>query len=218
MRGILVTFEGQDGCGKSTLLPLVEQILSQGGVAVVTVPEFSDGIVGRFLQETLLHNKFLRLNAGGISAITETMYVLSDLYAQHESEILPALQRGAVVLKERHIDSVVACQVPKIFEDYPNSDVDSIFEWLIHSCGQLHEPQLTVFLRVSGLELKRRIEGRGERVTESDLHVFEQRQRLYDRMAAKNLHRWFSVANDGGVIDTAQTIAREIARKVQEFG
>lgn len=71
MRGMLVTFEGQDGCGKSTLLPLVEQILSQGGVAVVTVPEFSNGIVGRFLQETLLHSKFLRLNIGGLSAITK---------------------------------------------------------------------------------------------------------------------------------------------------
>ena len=98
MKGLLVTFEGQDGSGKSTLLKLVKARLKQENFAVVVVPEFSSRVLGRFLQEILMQNKFLRLNSTGPSALTETMYILSDLYSQDELEIRPALQQGMVVI------------------------------------------------------------------------------------------------------------------------
>lgn len=128
MKGLLVTFEGQDGSGKSTLLRLVDAELRQRGLLVVVVPEFSDRVVGKFLQETLEKNKFLRLNTSGPSALTETMYVLSDLYSQDEFEIVPALRAGAVVVKERHVDSILACQIPKITDDYPQSSAEQMFQ------------------------------------------------------------------------------------------
>jgi len=175
MKGLLITFEGQDGSGKSTLLCLVDAELRQRGFSIVVVSEFSDRMVSKFLQETLTQNKFLRLNTSGPSALTETMYVLSDLYSQDEFEIVPALRDGAIVVKERHVDSILACQLPKIVDDYLQSNVEQVFQWLRQTYSQLTQPDLTVFLRVSDEALRRHIEGRGEQITESDFTVFRKR-------------------------------------------
>lgn len=210
MKGLLVTFEGQDGSGKSTLLKLVAARLKQEDFSVLVVPEFSPRVLGKFLQEILMQNKFLRLNSAGPSALTETMYILSDIYSQDELEIRPALQQGTIIIKERHLDSILACQLPKIAEDYPESDSEQLFQWLCHACDQLTEPDLTVFLRVSDAELKQRIESRGEQATESDFVIFEKRQTIYDRLAAENRHRWLKVGNDEDPQAAAQIIFEEV--------
>ncbi len=214
MKGLLVTFEGQDGSGKSTLLQLVETQLQQKGLPVLVVPEFSSRVVGKFLQETLTRNKFLRLNDSGPSALTETMYLLSDLYSQDEFEIKPALQQGKVIIKERHVDSILACQLPKISDDYAQSDTEQMFQWLHQSCSQLTQPDLTVFLRVSDEELKKRIKARGEQATESDFAVFRKRQAIYDRLAAENQHRWLQVVNNDKPRAAVQAISEEVVRRI----
>jgi len=214
MKGLLVTFEGQDGSGKSTLLRLVETSAREKGLTIVAVSEFSDRVIGKFLQETLTQNKFLRLNDSGPSALTETMYVLSDLYSQDEFEIVPALRQGAVVIKERHVDSIVACQLPKIAADYPQSDAERMFRWLQQACGQLTQPGLTVFLRVSDEKLKDRIEGRGEQVAESDLAVFKERQVIYDRLAIENQHPWLEVVNDAEPQAVVEIVVNEMMRRL----
>jgi dTMP kinase len=217
MKGLLVTFEGQDGSGKSTLLRLVDAELRQRGFSVVVVPEFSDRVVGKFLQETLEQNKFLRLNSSGPSALTETMYVLSDLYSQDEFEIVPALRAGAVVVKERHVDSILACQLPKIADDYLQSSAEQMFQWLRQTCNQLTQPDLTVFLRVSDEALQKRIEARGEQATESDLAVFKKRQVVYNRLAVENSGRWFEIANDGEPQEAVQTVVEEVMRRTVAY-
>jgi thymidylate kinase len=167
-----------------------------------------------FLQEILEKNKFLRLNTPELSAFTETMYILSDLYSQDEFEIAPALRSGAVVIKERHIDSILACQFPKIIEDYPKSNEEDVYAWLQHTCGRLNQPDLTVFLRVSDSVLHDRICARGERVTASDLTVFKKRQVMYNRLAVDNRNRWFEFVNDGLLQDAVQTIVGEVMRRI----
>ena len=215
MRGILVTFEGNDAAGKSTLMERVYRQLKQAGLLVLTVPEFSSRLVGRFLQETLVENKFLRLNdLKGPSSLTESLYIISDLYSQDELDIKPALQKGMIVLKERHRDSIVACQIPKIMNDYPNAN--QIFWWIQQVCSQLTEPDLTIFLRVSSdKEVKRRIKAReGVGPTAADFAVFRERQVIYDRLAAENQHRWFEVINnDESPEDSVEIISEEIMRR-----
>ena len=214
MKGLLVTLEGQDGSGKSTLLDIISTQLEQENLSVLVVPEFSSRVVGRLLQETLTQNKFLRLNDFGVSALTETLYVLADLYSQDEFEIRSALQQGAVVVKERHVDSIFACQLPKIVNDYPMSDEEQVFQWLRHMCSQLTEPDLTVFLSVSDEELGRRIKMRGEQVSADDFTVFRERQVIYDRVATEDQHRWLEVINDGNPQITAQIVLREITQRL----
>ncbi len=213
-KGLLASFEGQDAAGKSTILKLVSEELRRNGVSVLTVAEFSSTILGEFIKSTLEKNKFLRLNEVGPSAITETMYVLSDLYSQDELEIKPALQQGKIVLKERHIDSILACQIPKIFEDYPGSNQNQLFKWLKDSSVQITKPDLTFFLEVDEETLRQRIIGRGEDVAKSDFAIFRERQKIYDHQSAENQNRWLSVPNNGEPLEVIKLIVNNILNRI----
>ena len=210
INGLLITFEGQDGSGKSTLLQLTAELLRQKGVLVVVIPEFSNNVVGNFLRASLEKNKFLRLDFPGPTAFTETMYVLSDLCSQDESEIKPAIHKGFLVLKERHVDSIFACQIPKIIDDYPASDVEQLFTWLAHASSMLTHPNMTFFLDVGKELMVKRINARGEYVSKDDLIVFGYRQVIYDRLAKSNQARWINFPNDGNPNDVAGDIANRI--------
>src|SRR5437867_562050 len=52
--GKLITFEGIDGCGKSTQMRLLEQYLTERGVAVVSTREPGGTELGRKVRSALL--------------------------------------------------------------------------------------------------------------------------------------------------------------------
>lgn len=210
MKGLLVTFEGQDGSGKSTLLRLVSERLKTDEISIVSVPEFSANVVGEFLKNIIRKNKFLRLEEISPSALTETMYVLADLYSQDELEIRPAIEQGKVVLKERHGDSILACQIPKIMDDYPTEDFKHLFDWLSKSITYLTEPDLTFFLHVKNEVLEERIRARGEVVSENDFVVFERRLKVYNYLAEEKRKRWVVLNNEGSFSDSVNTIVATI--------
>ncbi|MFZ1812276.1 MAG: dTMP kinase [Candidatus Saccharimonadales bacterium] len=208
--GLLLSFEGQDGSGKSTLLELVGATLQENGHKVEIVPEFSERVIGSYLVNQLTENKFLRMNRDGASALTETLYIVADLYSQDEFDIKPALAQGKIVLKERHLDSIFACQIPKILADYPDRREGELTGWLDSLCSSLKEPDLTVFLDVPEIELRNRIVGRGEAISESDITVFKSRQAIYDRIATTGLKRWMRTDNQHSPDRTAEVIIRKV--------
>lgn len=210
--GLLVSFEGQDGSGKSTLLVQVGETLRDRGHDVEIVPEFSERLIGSYLVNHLSNNKFLRMNNDGASALTETLYIVADLYSQDEFDIQPALTKGKIVLKERHFDSILACQLPKILADYPDRKEDELMRWLMRLCVNLKEPDLTVFLDVPETELHNRIFGRGEAVTDSDITVFRSRQVIYEQIAAKGMKRWMTVDNQPSPGKTTDAIIQEVEK------
>jgi thymidylate kinase len=138
------------------------------------------------------------------------MYVLADLYSQDELEIKPAIKQEKVVLKERHVDSILACQIPKIIDDYPVEDSEQLFRWLNQASTYLTDPGLTFFLQVKDKTLKERIEARGELACENDFIVFRKRQAIYNRLAVEKKKRWVTLNNDGSFSDAVQTIITHI--------
>jgi len=210
MDGLLVTFEGQDGSGKSTLLRLIAEELVARKIPTIAVPEFSSNIVGEFLKSIIKKNKFLRLNESKPSAFTETMYILADLYSQDELDIRPAMKQGKIVLKERHVDSLLACQIPKIMDDYPSEKKNRLFEWLEQASVNLLKPDLTFFLQVRDKVLKSRIEMRGEIADGNDFIVFRKRMAIYSRIADKRGKRWVILNNEGSFSSSVQAIVANI--------
>lgn len=206
MKGLFVTFDGHDGSGKSTLLRLTAEWLVAESISMIIVPEFSTNIVGEFLKNILKKNKFLRLSEVNPSAFTETLYVLADLYSQDEMEIRPAIKQGKIILKERHADSILACQIPKILDDYPLKDSERLFNWLKQTLDYLTKPDLSFFLQVKDEILKERIKARGEQVCINDFSIFKKRQAIYNRLAFDNRKRWIALNNDGDFSDAMQVI------------
>ncbi|HEY0237943.1 MAG TPA: dTMP kinase [Friedmanniella sp.] len=103
--GAFVVFEGGDGVGKSTQVELLAGRLAAAGHEVVTTFEPGATRLGALLRGVLLHG-----DAGDVGARTEALLYAADK-AEHLHEVVrPALARGAVVLCDRYVDSMVAYQ------------------------------------------------------------------------------------------------------------
>lgn len=105
MRGLFITFEGVDCCGKSTQLKLLSEYLYEKGIKVTTTREPGGCRISEEIRAVLLNpeNK-------SMTGYTEAM-LYAAARSQHISEvILPAIERGEVVLSDRYIDSSVAYQ------------------------------------------------------------------------------------------------------------
>ncbi len=103
-KGLFITFEGADGCGKTTQLNLLAQYLEQNGYDVIKTREPGAKGLGEKFREILLNYD------GDVSDRCESFLFLADR-AQHVDMIIkPAVEKGKIVLCDRHTDSTLAYQ------------------------------------------------------------------------------------------------------------
>ena len=104
-RGVFITFEGMDGCGKTTQMGRLAERLRARGREVVETVEPGGTRVGAQIRRILLDaaNQDLR-------AMPEMLLYFASRAQNVEEVILPALERGAVVLSDRFTDSTEAYQ------------------------------------------------------------------------------------------------------------
>jgi dTMP kinase len=100
---MFISFEGADGSGKSTQAELLRATLAAEGRDVVLTREPGGTELGERARE-------LVLNGPQMGAWAEAaLYAASR--AEHVEEVIrPALERGAIVVCDRYIDSSVAYQ------------------------------------------------------------------------------------------------------------
>jgi dTMP kinase len=103
--GWFVAMEGGDGVGKSTQSAAVAEWLRGRGFEVVTTREPGATPLGSVLRDLVLHAEEHRLGARA-----EALLFAADRADHMETVVRPALERGAVVLTDRHVDSSVAYQ------------------------------------------------------------------------------------------------------------
>ena len=105
-RGVFITLEGPDGSGKSSLLPRLAAVLRARGCDVVTTREPGSTPFGEQIRRLVLDTEPRIDRTGRADAL-----LFAASRAQHVDEvILPALERGAVVLCDRYADSSLAYQ------------------------------------------------------------------------------------------------------------
>lgn len=103
-KGLFITFEGTDGCGKTTQIELLKRYLEEKGYKVVLTREPGAKGLGEKLREILLNYN------GDVSSNCESFLFLADRAQHIDMLIKPAIERGEVVLCDRHTDSTVAYQ------------------------------------------------------------------------------------------------------------
>lgn len=103
-KGLFITFEGIDGCGKTTQIELLKQDLEKKGYTVIVTREPGAKGLGEKLREILLNYD------GEVSSNCESFLFLADRAQHIDTIIKPAIDKGTIVLCDRHTDSTVAYQ------------------------------------------------------------------------------------------------------------
>src|SRR6516225_1631424 len=106
MKGLLVSFEGNEGSGKSTQISLLAERLRAEGHAVRTLREPGGTPIGEEIRHTLKHSA-----ANQAMTPEAELLLMNASRAQLVREVIrPALARGEVVLCDRFYDSTTAYQ------------------------------------------------------------------------------------------------------------
>lgn len=133
--GVFVCFEGGEGSGKSTQSGLLRGWLQEQGYAVLLTFEPGDTIVGRELRRIVLSPE-----TGQLSDRTETLLYAADKSEHVDTVVLPALERGDVVITDRYVDSTLAYQGAG--RSLVPDEVEHVARWATHDL----RPHLTVVL------------------------------------------------------------------------
>ncbi|WP_131735858.1 dTMP kinase, partial [Actinomadura roseirufa] len=136
-RGVFIAFEGGEGAGKTTQARLAAIWLRDHGYDVVTTHEPGATKTGMRLRAMLLDKE-----TTGLSSRAETLLYAADRADHVANVIVPAMERGAIVVSDRYVDSSLA------YQGYGREQrVEDIAEVNAWATGGL-VPDLTVLLEV----------------------------------------------------------------------
>lgn len=103
-KGLLIVIEGIDGAGKTTQCDRLFRALRDENRDVVRLREPTDGPCGRRIRE------LARAGRHSIAPREELDLFIQDRRENVRKNILPALERGAIVLLDRYYYSTIAYQ------------------------------------------------------------------------------------------------------------
>jgi dTMP kinase len=103
--GAFVVFEGGDGVGKTTQVDRLCGWLAERGYEVVRTFEPGDTTVGAAIRRVVLDPA-----TGEMSPRAEALLYAADKAQHLHAVVEPALRRGAVVVCDRYVDSMLAYQ------------------------------------------------------------------------------------------------------------
>ncbi len=173
MTGVFVVFEGGDGVGKSTQVQSLASFLADSGIDHVVTRQPGGTYLGAKLRTLILDH-----GHGDVAPRAEALMYAADK-AQHLHEVVaPALERGAVVVSDRYVDSMIAYQGAG--RSLASEEVALVARWATEDV----RPDLTVLLdadpseALSRISVKDRLEGAGlefhSRARRHLLHLAEQ--------------------------------------------
>jgi dTMP kinase len=196
-RGLLIAFEGGEGAGKTTQARLLGIWLREQGYDVVSTQEPGATKAGMRLRALLLDRSL-----AGLSARAEALMYAADRAEHVEQVISPALERGAVVVTDRYVDSSLAYQGGG--RRQPVGDVAKLNNWATRGLT----PELTILLDLPPEEgLKRRAPS-ADRLEAEPLEFHARVRAAFLAQAQAEPHRYL-------VLDGTQAPA-ELSRQIRD--
>ncbi|MFC5750644.1 dTMP kinase [Actinomadura rugatobispora] len=195
-RGVFIAFEGGEGAGKTTQARLAAIWLRDHGYDVVSTQEPGATKIGMRLRAMLLDRE-----TTGLSARAETLLYAADRADHVANVIRPALERGAIVVTDRYVDSSLAYQ--GFGREQNVSAIARVNAWAIG--GLL--PDLTVLLELPPEQGLGRLASPADRI-ESEPPEFHERVR-------EGFHALAEADPDRYLIVDASRPQAEITREIQ---
>ncbi|MGE5488350.1 MAG: dTMP kinase [bacterium] len=206
-RGLFITFEGGEGSGKSTQMRLLAERLRAKGCEVVETVEPGGTRIGAQIRRILLDpaNSDLR-------PMPEMLLYFASRAQNLTEVIVPALERGAIVLSDRYTDSTMAYQgVARGIGEEAVRELHRI------ACDGI-DPDFTLLLDIEVDEGLRRSRARNrdtrsaETRFDDEAAAFHRRVRAaYLQMAAREPARFRVIDGGGDVEAVARAIWEAVA-------
>jgi dTMP kinase len=190
MKGLFITFEGNEGSGKSTQIAALAARLESLGRKVRALREPGGTAVGEEIRHTLKHSP-----ANAAMTPEAELLLMSASRAQLVREtIRPALETGLIVLCDRFYDSTLA------YQGYGRKLDLHFIEVLTEFAVGTTRPDLTLLLLVpERLSVERRAQRQAgrpvqrDRIEESDSSFFARVSKGYGAIARAEPNRVRSV-------------------------
>jgi dTMP kinase len=196
-RGMFIALEGGEGAGKTTQARLLSIWLRDQGYDVVTTREPGATKIGMRLRAVLLDTAH-----AGLSAHAETLLYAADRAEHVATVIVPALERGAVVVTDRYVDSSLAYQGAG--RKQATAEVAKVNQW---ATGGL-VPDLTVLLDMPPAQGLGRRARSADRLEAEPLDFHERVRAGFLSLARAEPARYL-------VLDASRP-ASELSREIQE--
>ena len=203
MSGLFISFEGIDGCGKSTQADLLRSYLESKGEQVELLREPGGTALSEQIREILLNPNNEKMDPS-----TESI-LLSACRAQLTREIIiPALERGNVVICDRYADSTLA---------YQGYGRGINLEWLeklnaFATAGL--KPDITLLVDLPVDEAFNRMQSKSfDRIEMEGIEFLDKVRRGYLELTDRFSKRYFMI--DG--METIEEMSKKIINKIEEI-
>ena len=180
MKGYFITFEGPDGSGKTTISTEVQKRLTAAGYDAIYTREPGGIDIAEQIRRVILDPKNVNMDAK-----TEALLYAASRRQHLIEKVLPALEKGQIVICDRFIDSSLA------YQGYARvlgiEEVFRINEFAIEG----HFPDATVYLNLAYEEGLKRIETRAfkDRLDLETTNFHKLVSKGYEEVLKKYKHR-----------------------------
>jgi dTMP kinase len=208
VKGLFITFEGNEGSGKSTQVPLLVERLREWGHTVKVFREPGGTPIGEEIRHTLKHS-----HSNAAMTSEAELLLMNASRAQLVREVIrPALARGEIIVCDRFYDSTTA------YQGYGRQlDLQTVKHVIDLAVGNTR-PDLTLFLKVPQSVSEERLRSRQstmpfirDRMEEADRAFFERVAKGYEAIAAEHPERIKVIPAIGTIEEIQSAIWRVVA-------
>ena len=196
--GVFVCFEGGEGAGKSTQARTLATTLEERGHPVLLTFEPGDTPVGEEVRRIVLDPA-----TGELSDRTEALLYAADKAEHVDTVVLPALERGEVVITDRYVDSTLAYQGAG--RSLAAEEVERVARWATRDL----RPHLTVVLDLDPEHGFGRFDER-DRIEGESLEFHERVREAFLDLAAADPDHYLVLDARGPVDDIADAVRQRV--------
>ncbi|GGM08704.1 dTMP kinase [Promicromonospora citrea] len=205
--GYFISFEGGEGVGKSTQSRLLgDWLAGLTGREVVLTREPGGTALGQELRAAVMHGQDMGPRA-------EALIYAADRAHHVDTLVRPALERGAVVITDRYLDSSVAYQAGG--RELPAREVERLSRWATRGLST----DVTVLLDLDpevAAERRARAEGKGglDRLERAGIEFHTRVRDAFLQRAAADPERWVVIDASAPVDDLQAQIRVDVAARL----
>lgn len=209
MRGIFISLEGIEGTGKTTQTGFLAEYLERKGFRVTKTVEPGGTAIGLKIRELLLSPENREMDP-----VTELLLYNASRVQHIREVIVPAVERGDVVITDRFSDSTMA------YQGYGRGIDLKLIDALDLISTQRLRPDLTILFDIdveTGLRRNREI-NKDDRIEREDISFHERVRNGFIHIAGQSPGRIKMVDCSGPVETVRESVAAIVGKFLEKHG